>query len=290
MEVGLVLQDGLGIFGDLAVQVLGGVPCGEDGSVVLAECDTLAASYAFIIVDNSLVVNVERECVVSAMAYTDTAADAVVAVDDRLGVAVHLEFAAYRTAAHAEVLEGAAETCLLVALEVGERDDHIGIRKCGTDFGGGTEFGIVEGNLTVINTFETVGDNDGGLDYDRVEAVLHGGVNVVDGIGASAGVEGVAVGKEWFGTLFLEQFDETSCEVGADICQVAWLAEVEFDGDEQVFEIIGEKTGAYAQPLEFVEQVRVSVGTEIGKVNLGFHKSSISGYEIGFNSKFNEII
>ena len=70
---------------------------------------------------------------------------------------------------------------------------------------------------------------------DWVEAVLHGALYVVEGIGAASGIECVAVREEGARTLFAEHLAEAVGEVGAYVSQVAGFAEMEFDGHKLLF-------------------------------------------------------
>ena len=142
VEVGLPFEDGFGVFGDLAVEALRGVPVGEYGGVVLAEGYALAASHAFGVVDHCLALLVEVYGVVGAVAHADAAAHAVVAVDLRLRGSVELELAGDACAPHAEVLERASETGLLMPLEVGERHHDVGIGEGRADFRGLAVFAV----------------------------------------------------------------------------------------------------------------------------------------------------
>ena len=88
------------------------------------------------------------------------AADAQVCFDIRLAVGVHGHLARTRAAAHADVLERAAEARFLMALEVRERNDDIRVHHGPTDTGGLAVFAARDGNLDIVRTFQTVGDDD----------------------------------------------------------------------------------------------------------------------------------
>ena len=94
----------------------------------------MPAAYALVVVDDgggmlAGVVNaldgLEMDGVMGAVFHADTAAAAVLDLDDGLRRGVQLELAGHAGAAHAHVLERSSESGLLVSLEVREGDEHI---------------------------------------------------------------------------------------------------------------------------------------------------------------------
>ena len=106
---------------------------------------------------------------------------------------------------------------------------------------------------------------------DWVEAVLHGALYVVEGIGAASGIECVAVREEGARTLFAEHLAEAVGEVGAYVSQVAGFAEMEFDGHKLLFKREFKQSGAYAKTLQFVQQVAVCIGPEVSEKHFRSH-------------------
>lgn len=88
VEVGLVFQDSLGIFGNLVVEPFRGIAFAHDGGIVLAQGYALSTTYAFVVVDYGLVVGIEVYGVVGTMFHAYVAALAVVNIDAGLRVAV----------------------------------------------------------------------------------------------------------------------------------------------------------------------------------------------------------
>ena len=146
---------------------------------MLAESHALSATDAVVVIDHCLVLGVERKGMVVAMAHAYAAAYAVVAVDCGFRVSVHLQLSPYRAAAHAEVLQCAAESGHLMPLEVGERDDDVGVGQGCSNLRSLAIFGVVEWNLAVFNTLDTVGDDNWSLHGYRIEAVLHSRLDMV---------------------------------------------------------------------------------------------------------------
>ena len=235
VEVGLVLQNGFRVFGNLIIEALGGVPVVHHRRVMLAQGDTLSAADALRVVYLRPPVGIEMHGVVGTMFYTDVASDAVFLHNLGLRRGMQFQFAADAGTAHAQVLQCSAEARLFVPLEVVHADDGIGIGDGGTYLRRRTILGPLDGHLAVVRTFEAVADNDLALGGQGVETVLHGALEVVHRIGAASGVERVAVRQERFGAQRAQQCGHACRIIGADIGQVSGLAEVYLDGRETVF-------------------------------------------------------
>ena len=254
VEVGLVLEHGLGIFGYLVVHVLRRVPATNNGTVVLAQGDALSAAHALRVVNLGFAVGVQVDGVVGTVLHANVAADAVRRVNLRLGGGVQFQFAGNSGGSHAQVLQCAAEACLFVSLEVGHADDDVRVGNGCTDFGCRTIF-AVNGYFAVVGSFQSVGNDDLALGRDGVESVLHRTLQMVHGVGAAAVIEGVAVGQKRFGSVAAQQVGHACRIVGADVGQVARFAEVYLDGHKTVFQGQLGNAGLLHQTFHLVEQV-----------------------------------
>lgn len=235
VEVRLVLEHGLRVFGNLVVEACRGVPRTEHGAVVLAEGHALAASHASGIVDHGLVVAVEAQGAVGAVPDAYAAAYAVVAVNLGLRGTVELELTGDAGGPHAEVLERAAESGLLMTLEMRHAYHDVGVGHGGPNLRRLAVFAVYL-NLAEIGALEAVSNDHLALGRDRVEAVLHRALEMVNGVGATPGIEGVAVRQERLCATAPEQVGHTCREVWADIRHVSRLAEMDLDGDETVLQ------------------------------------------------------
>ena len=186
------------------------------------------------------------------MFHADVASDAVVRFNLWLGRGVQFQFAGNGSSSHTEIFQCSAKSGLLVSLEVGHADDDVGVGDGCTDFGS-LAILSVNRNFAVVSAFQAVGNDDLALGGNRIEAVLHGAFQVVYGIGASAGVEGVAVGQERFGTIAAQQVGHACRIVGTDVGQVARLTEMYFDSHETVFQRQLGDACLLHQPFHFVE-------------------------------------
>lgn len=181
VEVGLVLEHGLGIFGYLVVHVLRRVPATNNGTVVLAQGDALSAAHALRVVNLGFAVGVQVDGVVGTVLHANVAADAVRRVNLRLGGGVQFQFAGNSGGSHAQVLQCAAEACLFVSFEVSHADDDVRIGDGCTDFRCLAVF-AVNGYFAVVGSFQSVGNDDLTLGGDGVEAVFHRTFQMVHGL------------------------------------------------------------------------------------------------------------
>ena len=113
------VDDGFGVLGDLAVEQLVCDRIVRMDGVHRADVDAAAAAGALILQDGALAV-FDVRAVVRAVFHALAAADALIRIDDGLAGAVHLLLAGARAAAHADVLERAAEARGHVPLGVRE--------------------------------------------------------------------------------------------------------------------------------------------------------------------------
>ena len=87
-------------------------------------------------------------------------------------------------------------------------------------------------HLHLIGAAQAVGDDDLTAGGHGPEAVQLGAGQVLEGVLSAARIQGVAVGQEGHTALLLAQVGHHLGVVGAQIGQVAQLAEMHLDGDE----------------------------------------------------------
>ena len=198
---------------------------------------------------------------------------------------LHLARAA--TAAHAEILHAAAEARLLVALEMGERNDDVGIHERVTDLGLLHVLAALHRDERLVRALEAVGDDD--LAAGRVgrEPVPVRAADVFEGVLATAHIQGVAIRQEGFAAQPLHHVRDDARVVGAQEGQVSQLAEVNLDGDELVLEIDLLDASAFDEAAQLVELALTTVRAQVGAVHLrrcggGFGRhgpSSLMGHQ-----------
>ena len=281
MEAGPAVHHGLGVLGDLVVEHLGGlVIVGRDG-VLVAHGDAAAAAHAAVAVDvrhvnlARLAVGararadlVEAEGVVRADLGALAAADALLDVDAGFSRGVLLHLARTATAAHAQVLHAATESSLLVTLEVREADHDVGVHEGAADLGVLDVLASHHGHLHLVEALEAVGDDGVAAGLERVEAIGVRAVQVVERVLAAAHVERVAVGDEGFAAQLAHDVDDDAGVVGAQVGQVARLAEVHLDGDELVLHVNLLDARLAHEVVELLGQVGLAVRAHVGEVDL----------------------
>ena len=281
VEAGTILDNGLGVLGDLTVEHVGrGFIAGLDG-VLVAHADAAAAAHAAIVVDSghvhrassaagklALAGAIERDSVVRADLFAGMAANAVLGRDVRLAGGMLLHLAGTAAASHAQVLHGAAKTGLLMTLKVGEANHDIGIHERLTDLGLVHILAALNRDERLVGALEAVGDDDLATRGIRGKAVLVGGVDVLERVFAATDIERVAVGEEGLAAQLLDDIRDGAGVVGAQKAQVAQLAKVNLDSDELVLKVDLLNSGVTDEALEFVELALASMRAQVGEVHL----------------------
>ena len=268
------VDDGLGILGDLAVEhLVGDVEVRVDG-VHRADADAAGTAGALILQDGALAV-FDVRAVVRAVFDALAAADALILIDDGLAGAVHLLLAGARAAAHADVLERAAEAGGRVALGMRERDEDVGVHDGAADLRRAQILAAADGHEVVIVALEPVGNDALGAGGHGRIAVEHGAVEMIERVGAAADIERVAVGEKRLAAERAHIVAHDARPVRAQIGHVARLTEVELDGDVLVLEIDLLKAGGLHEPAQLFERADL-VRAQIGKIYFcRFHRKHL---------------
>ena len=214
MEVGTAIADRLGVLGHLLVQQHhGAVLHGVDG-VKVAGANAAAAADAVVGVDLCLAVLTELDAVVGTAVQAMVAATTAALADPGLALGVLLHLACPAAAAHAQVLDGAAEAGGLVAFEVGQADDDVGIHDGVADLGVLHQLAVVYRHCHLVGASQAVTDDDGTAAGDVVEPVLCRCQQVLQGVLPATRIEGVAVGEEGLAAQLLHHVHHRSGVVG----------------------------------------------------------------------------
>ena len=91
-----------------------------------------------------------------AYARAHRAAHAALLMDARLARVVHLHLARARAAAHADVLECAAKAGVLMALEMGQRDQDIGVHDSRANLGLLNVLAALDRHIGLVRPLESV--------------------------------------------------------------------------------------------------------------------------------------
>ena len=160
----------------------------------------------------------------------------------------------------------------LVALEVGQADEHIRVHDGAADLGGLAVFAAGHRHLHLIGAAQAVADEHLTAGGHGPEAVELGAGQMFQRVFAAAGVQGVAVGQKGHTPLLLAQVGHHLGVVGPQKGQVAQLTKMHFDGHELALHVQLTDPGRQAQAAELFQQAGAHGTAEIGIINVGcFH-------------------
>ena len=228
--------------------------------------DAAAAAYAFFVVDMRLALGYPYR-LLRAVPGAAAAAYALGLVDRGLAVAVHLHLAAARAGAHAEVLNRAAEARYLVALEVRQRDYHVGVGYRAAYLRFLYILAAIDGDERLVGALQAVGYDDVAACAEGVVAVLVGGIEVLERVLPAPDVERVAVGQKRLAAELLDLVRDDLREVRAQVGDVARLAEMYLYRRELLFEIDLLNPGPLYERAEFLQKVPLGRGPHISEIN-----------------------
>ena len=275
MELGPAVHHSLGVLRHAAVEVRLSVIVVKDDSVEVAGAQAPAAAHAAALVHGHLPPGgVKNQALVGALLLAPAAPPAGVIVDVGLAAAVLLLLARPGAAAHANVLDGPAEAGHLVALEVGQADEDIGVHHRPADAGLLDILAAGHRHGDVVGALEPVGDDDGAAHRQGRKAVLPGALQVLQGVFPASGVHGVAVGEEGLAPQGLYHVRHGPGVVGPQKAEVPQLAEVHLDGYELAVHVNFADAGLFDELLE-LDGGSLAVGryAEIGEIYLCFFHS-----------------
>ena len=178
-----------------------------------------------------------------------------------------LHLARAGTAAHADILQRAAKAGRFVPLKVVERNKDIRVHDRLADLRFFDVLCARQRDDLLVEALETVRNDDlaaGGRDG---KAVFRGGVEVLQRVLPTAGIEGVAVGQERFAALGADHVRNRARKVRAQKGEVARLAKVDLDGDKAIRKIDILNASALDEPLELNGQRVIVIRSEVCKIN-----------------------
>ena len=269
VEAGTVLADCLRVLRHLAVEEVAGIPLLVADRVEAAGADAAAAALAEVLVDVRLIVFV-RDGIGAAFLRAFAAAAAEILIDDALARGVLLHLARAAAAAHADVLERAAEACRLMPLEMGEADEDVGVHDGAADLRFLDILAVLHRDRDVVRALEPVADDDLAARCDRVEAVEVRAVHVLERVLAAAGVERVAVREERAAALRLHEIGDGLRVLRTQESEVAEFAEMHLDGDEFVLHVDVLDARGQAETFQLVLDARADGAAEIREVDFRF--------------------
>ena len=277
MESRAAVHHSLGVLGHLAVQlVVGGIVAVIYG-VKIACTDAAAAAHTFAVVDARFAVFIKSNGSVRAVFHAHAAAPANAFVHVRLTRAMHVHLSCARTAAHADILDGAAEARALVPFEVGQRNEYIRIHHGAADMGLPDVFAAAHGHVHLIRPLQAVCNNDLAAGGKWRKPVFISRFDMVQRIFAAPHIQRVAVCQKRAAAQLFHGVRNGLCKIGPQVRKVARFAEMDFDSGIFILKIDLSDARFEDQPLEFLLQVRARQRTHVCKIYFrGFHSCSLT--------------
>ena len=244
----------LAVFRDLAVQDIVALVAGRADRIHRADADTPAAAHAFVMVDGRLSVR-DGGSVMGADLDAAAAAHAQGLIHMGLSGAVHLHLSGAGAAAHADVLQSAAEARIFMALEMAEGDEHIRVHDGASDLGFLHIFSALHGNQDLIRPLQAVGDDHVTARGKRRKAVLISRIQMIQRVFSSAHIQGVAVGQKRLSAQLLHHLHHHGRIVGPQEGQISGLSEMDLNGRILVLEIDAADARRLYQPFQLLRKV-----------------------------------
>ena len=267
MEAGTACAYGSRVLGHFAVQhLIGAVALRIDG-VKVAGTDAAAAALALGLINDGLVVCIVGNGIGAALLGTAVAAAAQALLHLRVSGGMLYHLACAGATAHADVLESTAEAGGFVALEMGQADKDVRIHDGAADLCRLAVFAVRHRHLCLIGAAQAVRNDDLTAGGHGPETVQLGTGEVLQCVLAAARIQGVAVGQKRQTALLLAQVGDYLSIVGAQIGQIAQLAEMHLDGDELALHVDVLDACRDAQPTQLFGEAGSHRAAEIGIVD-----------------------
>ena len=264
-----VLQYRIGVLRHLVVQQLDRILPGRGDGIGGAHGKTPAAAHTLVHVDFGDTV-CDHRGIVGTDPLAGAAAYALFLSHEGLAVGVLFHLAGPGSAAHADVLQGTAEPCFFMSLEMGQGDQHIRVCDGLADF---RLFYILQinRNKLLIGSPQSVCNQHMTADGQRREPVDIGGIQVLQSVFPAAHIKGIAVRQEGLASLFLHIIRHHSGIVGPQERQVPILPEVDLDGGELAGKVHRLESRALHEPVQLLQKLFTGRRPEVRKIHFRFH-------------------
>ena len=253
MEAGPVLAHRQAVLCHSVIEYRNGVLEIRRDRILRAHRQTPAAAHTFIMIDLCLAVLDHRRTVgtysvAGAASYTGRRVHA------RLAVAVLFHLTRSGTAAHTDILQGAAEACHLMALKMRQRNKHIRIHDRMADLGL-LHILPVDRNQRLVRPFQTVADDHMASRLIRRKTVYVGCLQMIERILPASHIQRITVRQKRLAAKLFHIVRNHSRIVGPQECQIAVLPEMNLDRRVLVREIDLLKPRRLHQTMQLLQQV-----------------------------------
>ena len=155
----------------------------EIDSIEVARSKASATTHTILRVDRHFArCFIEDKAIVGTLCKALFTTSALVGLDDWLTADMLLGLARTRATTHTDVLYRTAEACHLVALEVIEADEYVGIHHCTANLGTLDILSTLDLNVYIISSLQSITNDDWATNREGREAILPGAVEVLDSI------------------------------------------------------------------------------------------------------------
>ena len=154
-----------------------------------------------------------------------------------------------------------------MAFEMTQGNDNIRIHDGVADFCSLHIRSTNHGNFNIIGSLQAVRNHNVAAHRQRIESVGIGAVHVLQCIFTAAHIQRVAIRQERLSAVFLDEVHNHLCIVGAEICHVARLTEVNFNCRKLIFKINFAHTGGGNQTVQLFQQVIPEMNPKICIIN-----------------------
>ena len=183
-----------------------------------------------------------------------------------------LGFTGTRATAHTDVLDCAAKTCHLVALEVVKADKYIGIHNGATYLGRLHIFTTLDRDINIIGTLQAIANQYGAAYRQRSKTIFPRTIEMLQCILSTSWIHRVTVGQEGFTSQLLDYIYYGTSIIRTQVTDITQLSEMEFYRNKLTLHIQILDARLENQLLEFSRQtITVSLGAKIGKEYFRLH-------------------
>ena len=199
---------------------------------------------------------------------TGTAAHALRLIHVRLSGIVLLHLSGTASAAHTDILQAAAEAGSLVALEVGQRNEHVGIHNGTADLRRLYQLAANHRDFDIVRTLEAVGDDHLAARGERREAIFVSGLDMIQSVLAPPHIQCIAIRQERLASQLFDDIRHCFRIIRTQIRQVARLTKMDLDCHKLVVHIDCPNPRTADQLLKLQQQVAAGGHSQIAVKDL----------------------
>ena len=180
---------------------------------------------------------------------------------------MHGHLAGAAAAAHADILDRAAEPGQFMPLEMAQGNENVRIHDRTSDKRGFENFTAVHGHFHIVRTLQAVADDDLAPRGQHGIAVFIGRSHMFQRILAPPYIQGIAVGQKGLAAQRLHAVRHGFGEIGPQERKVPRFAKMQLDRHKLVFKINLLDACGQHQLVQFLQQAGAHFATHVGKIH-----------------------